>query len=181
MIRWLLNQAARRFGKKYQYDTSYFLDVIDTSRSAGLRLALFPKLAGYRGPKQGQAVVLGALLASTLDGDCGPCTQLVIDMASEAGVPTDLMRASLDGDLAGAGDVGLGVAFAQAAIVGDPGVDALAQDITQKFGRKTLVAASFGAATGRFYPVFKRGLGHGEICQKLRFDDGSDMIVNAHG
>ena len=60
-------------------------------------------------------------------------------------------------------------------------IDALADEITHRFGRKTLVAASYGAASGRFYPVFKRGLGHGATCQRLRFAGAGDVLVNAHG
>ena len=181
MLKRILERGARAFGRKYEYDVSYMLDVIESSTSAGLRLTLFPKLVGYRGPRAGQGVVAGAALASTIEGDCGPCAQLVVDMLMEAGVPAAPLQACVEGRAQDAGDIGLGFRFAMAAITDSGEIDALAQDITNRFGRKTLIAASYGAASGRFYPVFKRGLGHGAVCQRLSFSGAGDVLVNAHG
>jgi len=178
MIRWILQRGARAFGRKYQYDVSYMLDVIEVSRSAGARLVLFPALVGYRGPKDAQEVVVGAALASTMDGDCGPCAQLVIDMSIQSGVPSDRLQACVDGRRKNAGDVGLGYDFAVAAIAGDLNVDRLAKQITDRFGRKALAAAAFAAALGRFYPVLKRGMGHGAACSRLRFGGQEELVLN---
>ena len=51
MIKWLLRRGARTFGKTYDYDVSYMLDVINTSTGAGARLSAFPLISQYRGPK----------------------------------------------------------------------------------------------------------------------------------
>ena len=108
MIKWLLRRGARTFGKTYDYDVSYMLDVINTSTGAGARLSAFPLISQYRGPKEATQIWIGAIFASTLEGDCGPCAQLVVDMALGAGAePTDLKRC-FDGDPQQAGDVGLG-------------------------------------------------------------------------
>lgn len=178
MIRRFLQNAARSFGRKYRYDVSYMLDTIDVSRSAGIRLLMFPWIVGHRGPKAAGEVVLGASLASTLDGDCGSCAQLVVDMGLNAGVPPARMRACVEGK-ADAGDLGLGRDFARAAIDGDPDVDRLADIIRRTYGAEALVAASFAAASGRFYPVFKRGLGHGATCARLRFGEKEELVLNA--
>ena len=181
MIRWILQMGARAFGRKYHYDVSYMLDTIEASASGGLRLTLFPAVTRMSGTKAGAPVIAGAWLASSYDGDCGPCVQLSIDMAREAGIPAAPMRACLNGDTAAGGDVGLGFEFARAAIGANPGVHEIAAQIEARFGRKTLIAASFAAASGRFYPVYKRALGHGAACQKLDFGDGQEMLVTAHG
>ncbi|WP_245226962.1 hypothetical protein [Parasedimentitalea maritima] len=178
MIRWFLQRATRAFGRKYQYDVSYMLDVIDVSRSAGARLALYPAVISYRGLKNADEVIAGALLASTLDGDCGPCTQLVIDMWIDAGVSSEKLRTCADGYSELAGDVGLGYRFAVAAIAGDLETDRMAQEITKKFGRKGLVAVAYASASGRFYPVFKRSLGHGATCSRLRFGKQEELVLN---
>ncbi|MEL7032529.1 MAG: hypothetical protein AAGL97_00810 [Pseudomonadota bacterium] len=169
MIKWLLRRTARAFGKSYDYDVSYMLDVIDESAGAGLRLSGFPLISQYRGPKAAQQVWAGAIFASTLEGDCGPCAQLVIDMALEAGADPAQMKACFDGDPQRAGDIGLGFRFAMAAIHGQVEVDDLHAEIQSKYGRRAVIAASFAAATGRFYPVFKRGLGYGHACLQLEF------------
>ena len=175
MIKWLLRRAARAFGKSYDYDVSYMLDVIDTSAGAGARLSAFPLISQYRGPKDAQMVWVGAIFASTVEGDCGPCAQLVLDMAMEAGADSSELKLCFNGDPHQAGDVGLGFRFALAAIHGDLEVDTLGQEIEAKFGRRAVVAASFAAASGRFYPVFKRGLGYGHACTKLVFERAIEM------
>lgn len=175
MIKWVLRRAARAFGKPYDYDVSYMLDVIDTSTDAGMRLSAFPMISQYRGPKQAQKVWVGAIFASTVEGDCGPCAQLVLDMAAKSGADMAELELCFDGDPHQAGDIGLGFRFALAAIHGDLEVDALAQEIDAKFGRRAVIAASFAAASGRFYPVFKRGLGYGHACTQLVFGTTTEL------
>lgn len=180
MIRWGLRRMVRAFGAQYRYDVSYMQDVLDISTNAGARLVLGPRIIQYPGPKAAAGLVAGAYLASTLDGDCGPCAQLVIDMALAGGCDPDLLRACVEGRAEAAGDVGLGFRFAQAAIAGLPETDALAARIRETAGAEALVAASFGAAMGRFYPVFKRGMGHGAVCERLAFGGTPEALV-AHG
>ncbi|WP_373003266.1 hypothetical protein [Hyphomonas sp.] len=171
MIGWFLNRQARAFGKRYDYDTAYMYDVINTSSKAGMRMAAFPYATGFRGPPAAGEVMAGAMLASTLDGDCGPWAQLVVNMVIQAGGNPAKLQLCAEGRDAEAGDVGMGFRFAKAAISGDPIADDLRAEIEARFGKEAVVAASFAAATGRWYPVFKRGLGHGMACTRLQFGD----------
>lgn len=170
MIKWLLRRGARSFGRTLDYDVSYMLEVIDASSGAGMRLSAFPLISQYRGPKAAQQVWVGAIFASTLEGDCGPCAQLVVDMAVKAGADPALLKQCFDGDAHKAGDVGLGFRFAMASIHGDLEGDDLRQKIEDKYGAQAVIAAAFAAGSGRFYPVFKRGLGHGHACSQLQFE-----------
>ena len=168
MLRLILHAAARAFEKRYTYDGNYMHDVIDVSVQAGLGLAVFPALVQYRGPKAAVPVWAGAMLASSMDGDCGSCAQLVLDMAVEQGASPDHLRACLQGDWDAAGGEGLGYRFGVATILDAPDQPDLAADILAGYGKRGLMAASFAAASGRFYPVLKRGLGHGQTCEQLR-------------
>lgn len=179
MIKWMLRRGARAFGRSYDYDVSYMLDVIDTSAGAGMRLSAFPLISQFRGPKAAQQVWVGAIFASTIEGDCGPCAQLVVDMAVEAGADPAVLKQCFDGDPHQAGDVGLGFRFALAAIRGDLEVDDLQSQIEAKYGRRAVVAAAFAAGSGRFYPVFKRGLGYGHACRQLEFHGLAEPAVAA--
>ena len=167
MIRWLLRRGIKQFSKRYDYDATYMHQVTDASLSAGIRLSAFPFISQYRGPPEALEVWAGALLASTLDGDCGPCAQLVLDMACEAGIDGTRLKACLEGHEETAGDVGLGFKFARSAILGDLMTDDLRQEIEQKFGPRSAVSAAFAATSGRMYPVLKRALGHGATCSML--------------
>ncbi|WP_239113200.1 hypothetical protein [Shimia biformata] len=177
MIRMMLHAGARAFGKRYDYNVNYMHSVIDVSTGAGMALTLLPLVTQYKGPKSARAVWAGALLASTLDGDCGPCAQLVVDIAVGQGVDGQALLAAIEGRLDEAGDVGLGVRFAQAAISRSYEPNPFADTIKTRFGDKALVAASFAAASGRFYPVFKRGLGEGHACQRIEVNGHVGKVV----
>lgn len=170
MIRALLKMGAERFAQRYNYDTAYMSHIVDTSTAAGLRLSTLPLYSQFRGPKQARDVWAGAMLGSTQEGDCGPCVQLVVDMALESNVPAKLIVSCLEGNAGGAGDVGLGYRFAQAAIADTPDLAELRETIEERFGATALIAASFAASSGRIFPVLKRGLGHGQTCQSVQID-----------
>ena len=176
MIATLLKSSFRKFATRYDYDARYMSYVADTSTSAGLRLSLLSLYSQYSGGPKARNAAAGAALASTLDGDCGPCVQLVIDMAIEANVPADDLACCLKGCAEDAGDVGLGFRFSQAAISGGSDLDALRAEIEENFGRKALIAASFAASSGRVYPVLKRGLGFGQTCLDVKVADDRIMV-----
>ncbi|MCA8900663.1 MAG: hypothetical protein KDA53_05375 [Hyphomonas sp.] len=169
MIRAFLHSFARKMSRRYNYDTTYMHEIIEASPGAAIALGRLPGFYKYRGPKAGITVWIGALLASTLEGDCGPCAQLVVDMALEKGADAGVLQACAEGRPEDAGAMGLGFRYARAAISGDLDVDALAREIEGEFGRKALISCAYAAASGRIYPVIKRGLGHGKACQRLDF------------
>ncbi len=174
MIRYILKRSIQRFAARYEYDASYMVHVLDISTSAGLRLAALPLYAQFSGPKEARDVRAGAVLGSTLDGDCGPCVQLAFDMAVEANVPAAQLALCLRGKAQDAGDVGLGFRFARAAIADGQELEELRTEIERRFGRNAAVAAAFAASSGRIYPVLKRGLGFGQTCGTVRF--GTETI-----
>jgi hypothetical protein len=169
MIRNFLHAQTRKMGRRYNYDVGYMHGLIDISPAAAIGLARLPNFYKYRGPTAGQAVWTGALLASTLEGDCGPCAQLVVDMALEGGADAACLQACAEGRPQEAGAIGLGFRFAMMAITGDPRADDLRREIEAEFGKKAAVSCALAAASGRIYPVLKRGLGHGQACMKLDF------------
>ena len=171
MIRSFLNAQIRKFGRRFNYDTSYMHEICAVSPGAVYRLLKLPDFYRYRGQALGQTVWTGALLASTLEGDCGPCAQLVIDMALAAGADRETLRLCAQGRADTAGAMGLGFRFAEAAIRADPVADKLRSEIISEFGETCALSCAFAAASGRIYPVLKRGMGYGQACQRLDFGD----------
>lgn len=169
MIRSILHKGTRTFERRFGYDASYQHEIIDIDPRAGARLAGFQMLSNYRGPASARDIVLGAFIGSTIEGDCGPCAQLTVDMALAAGADPHAVRACLAGQ--DAGDLTVGYRFAQAAIAGGANLDALRDRIRAAHGPRAVVAATFAAAFGRTYPVLKRGMGHGQACQRLKVGD----------
>lgn len=169
MIRRFLNAQARKFGRRYNYDVTYMEEIAEVSPGAAIALARLPGFYRYRGSPAGITVWTGALLASTLEGDCGPCAQLVVNMALAGGADAACLQACAEGRPEAAGAMGLGYRFARAAIAADLAADDLRLEIEREFGRKAALSCTFAAASGRIYPVLKRGLGHGQACQRLDF------------
>ncbi|MDA3859337.1 MAG: hypothetical protein PF480_14165 [Roseovarius sp.] len=165
VLRACLHRGFAKFGRENVYDTSYMQEVVAHWPAAGLRYMALPALSRMVGPEP--EIWAGAILASTLEGDCGSCAQLVCNEAVEMGVSAAMIAACLRRDFNAAGPVGLGFRFAEAAIAGRPEVDALRHEIRDAFGEQAAIAAAFAAASGRVYPVLKRGLGHGAACQKI--------------
>lgn len=175
MLKMLLRNRLRAFERRYDYDAAYMREILEISPKALLALQGLSRISGYRGPAS--EIWAGALLASSLDGDCGPCAQLVVDLALEAGVDANRLRAAIRRDFAAAGDVGLGFRFAEAAIHDAPETGVLRDEIAAEHGEDAMVAAAFAAMSGRAYPVLKRALGHGQACQALRIGDGPALIA----
>jgi len=174
IIRYLANRAANAMERSVNYDATYLREVAATSEGAALRLGLLPQLSQYR---DGAPIDLwaGAAVASTRDGDCGPCLQLVVDMATNQGANAGALEQALKGNWSAAGQTGLGFRFAEAAISGNGELDALRDEIEHEFGKRAVVSLSISSATARCWPVIKRGLGHGKVCQAVKI---GDSVVN---
>ena len=170
MFRFIMRRVSAVMRKRYDYDGSYMEEVAAVSNGGALRLMLLPLFSQYRGTAPID-LAAGAAVASTREGDCGPCLQLAVDMALEEGATADDLRRALDGDPAGAGEVGLGYLFASAAIADREDLPALREKIVARYGEAAVVALSIAAATGRTWPVIKRGLGHGQVCRRVTVGD----------
>lgn len=187
MLKWLLHKLTRRMSEEYSYDNTYLHEIIDISSTAGIRFLGLPLLSQMKAPNA--ALWAGAALGSTLDGDCGPCAQLVLDEAVRQGVSARDLEACLTGNLTAAGDVGLGFAFAEAAINDSETLAELREEIISRSGRHALVSVAYATAASRAYPVLKRAMGHGSVCQRLTLGDhqlevkgklGQSDAINAH-
>ncbi len=165
MLKWMMHKVFDRFAAAADYDTTYLHEVTEVSAGAAVRYFGLPLLSQMKDPAP--EIWAGAALASVLDGDCGPCVQLVVNYALGAEVEPEKIRACLAREFEAAGDVGLGFRFAEAAIEDSEALDSLRQQIAGKHGEKAVVSASYAAATCRAYPVMKRGLGYGKVCRAV--------------
>ena len=161
---------ARRIGKmerQWGYDASYMRQVLSASTGAFLK---FGVLTGLVDRKAAPADAIAAAgLVGTLVEDCGPCTQIGVDMAAAGGVAPAILRAILAGDEAAMGvDAALAWRFARASLARDMATcDPLRDEIVRRWGDKGLVALSMAITTARMYPTLKYALGHGKACSKV--------------
>lgn len=161
---------ARRIGKlerQWGYDASYLRHVLRASTGSFLR---FGVLTGLVDRKAAPGAALAAAgIAGTLAEDCGPCTQISVDMAAAGGVKPQVLRAILAGDEAAMGeDAALAWRFARASLARDmASCDPLRDEVVRRWGDRGLVALGLAITTARMYPTLKYALGYGKACSKV--------------
>ncbi|MEQ9519274.1 MAG: hypothetical protein RLN89_07520 [Parvibaculum sp.] len=177
MLKWLMHFGTRQMEKATSYDATYMHEVIDQSTSAGFKLSLLPLLSQH---KEDAPLPLwyGAALASVLEGDCGPCAQLMVDQGLKQGVSPAILRALVARDMDMAGnEASLGFRYAEAVMADHIEAATMRDEILSRYGERTLIALAFATAFCRTYPVLKRGLGHGAACQKIRIGEKMEAVV----
>jgi hypothetical protein len=179
MLKRFLHGRIDAMAGSYGYDAGYMHEILAASTLAFLKFGLFQIMSDHRDrlPKDAW---YAAKLAAALSEDCGPCSQLVVDMALRDGVASSSIAALLRDDMSGAGaDAALG--FRSGHAVARNGVDcvALAEEAEKRFGKRGLVSLDFAVACSRVYPTLKRGLGHGAACTKITVSNETIAMKNA--
>jgi hypothetical protein len=167
MIRWFLRRQVAAFERTWSYDASYIREIIDADPRAAIAFGRAARIGRYRrdvplAPHYAAGIV--ALMAE----DCGPCTQLAIDMAEQDGVDPATLRAIVTRDLAAApDDVALAVRFTEATLRRAPEADDLRDEVVRRWGPRGLISLAFAMQAARLYPTLKYALGHGKSCTRL--------------
>ena len=167
MLKRFIATRIATFERRYGYDMSYARMILNTRLRAFLRFAELTKISAYH---DGIALDAwyAAKLAATLHEDCGPCTQLVIRMAQEAGVAPDVLRAILAREFAALGpDVALALRYAEAVLCHAPALESLRAEVQRRWGERGLVSLAFGIASSRMFPTLKVALGFAHSCSVL--------------
>lgn len=167
MIRTLLNRMIDRFERTWRYDASYMRHMLAASPASFVK---FSVLTGIVDRKAAPAAALAAAgVVGTLAEDCGPCTQISVDMAAAQGVPAEVLRAVLAGDAQAMGeDAALAWRFARASLARDmEAVEPLREEIVRRWGDRGLVAIALALMTARMYPTVKYALGYGKTCSRV--------------
>jgi hypothetical protein len=167
MFRWFLRRQIAGFERTWNYDASSLHELIDTDPQAMLAFGKLQAIGSYRKDVP-PAAWSAAGIVSVMSEDCGPCTQLAIDMAERGGVDPAVLRAIVARDVAAMPDeVALAVAFTEAALRHTPEADELREEVVRRFGKRGLIALAFAMLAARMYPTVKYALGHGHTCMRL--------------
>jgi hypothetical protein len=167
MIKWFLSRWIDKFERTWSYDAGYLRDVLDADPRALMAFGKMTGIGAYRKDVP-PAVYCAAGIVAVMSEDCGPCTQLAIDMAQRAGVDPAILRAVVARDLKGMpDDVALAVRFAEASLRHAPEADDLRTEVVRRFGKRGLVSLAFAITAARLYPTLKYALGHGRACTRV--------------
>lgn len=167
MVKWLLHRRLAAFEREHEYDASYMHEVLETDLRAFLKFGRAVGLGAYRRDVPAD-VYVAAALTSSIQADCGPCTQIGVGFALRAGIPPATIAAIVQGDLAAMSpDVALSARFARAVLARDLAADEHREEIVRRFGPRAVLALSFGIMTSQLYPTLKYALGHGKACSRV--------------
>jgi len=180
MRSWIARRILRATRKRYGYDTSYLEMMLAQSPKAFFKFAPVMKAAGHR-----EVVSVDAFFAAKLIGalaeDCGPCTQLCVDMALEAGMAKDQIEAVLRRDSrAMTSDTALGFRFADAVVRRSTDDEQYRDDVRARWGDKGVIDLTLALQMGRIFPMIKAGLGYAKECRRVSVDGTNvDVIKQA--
>jgi len=178
MFKRLIAARLSAFERRYHYDMSYLRHVLKTRLRAFLTFASVTSLSTYR-DKVPLDAWYAAKLAATLHEDCGPCTQLVMRMAEEAGVSHGTLRAILQHNFATLNsDAALGLSYAEAVLTNAAELDDLRDEVRKQWGERGLVSLAFGITSSRLFPTLKRALGYAQHCSVL--DVAGERVAFTH-
>lgn len=167
MMRWALRKAISKFEREWNYDASYMRDIIDASPRAAWLFSRVTALGQFRRDVPLEAWCAAGITAVRQE-DCGPCTQLGVEMAERAGVSPAVLSAVLaDDEEAMPADVALAWRFTRATLARDAAADGYREVIVKRWGRRALISLSFAITAGRVYPTVKYALGHGKACTRI--------------
>ena len=167
MRNWIARRSLRAFAKRYGYDVSYFEMLLNESPAAFFKFAPLMKAAAHR-----ESVPIEASFAAKIVGalaeDCGPCTQLVVDMALEAGMPRDQIEAVLRRDPRAMNEATtLGFRFADAVARRSTDDEEFREAVKAQWGQKGVIDLTMALQLGRVFPMVKAGLGYAKECRRV--------------
>jgi hypothetical protein len=167
MRSWFARRLLRRYGKRYAYDTGYFEMLLRESPAAFFKFAPLMKASRHREVVPAGASFAAALIGATAE-DCGPCTQLVVNMALEAGMPKDQIEAVLRRDVRAMNDdIVLAFRFADGIVRRSADQDEYRDAICTQWGQKGVIDLTFALQMGRVFPMVKAALGYGGECRRI--------------
>jgi hypothetical protein len=176
MLNRLIARRLDAFERAFRYDASYMREILSASRRAFWRVARLQGMARHREDVPAGPWYAAKLVATMLE-DCGPCTQLVADLAQREGVPAPIVRAVVAGREEEMGtEVALCYRFARAVLGRQPEADDLRDEVVRRWGRRGLVSLALGITASRMYPTLKYALGHGRACSAVRIDGDSQPV-----
>ncbi|MEJ6003125.1 hypothetical protein [Paucibacter soli] len=164
IVRWRL----ARFERRWRYDMGYARELFELSPQAFLQFSKFFGLAAFAQDLP-PALLYAAKFAATRHEDCGPCSQLMLDMALAAGVPrADLQALVAEDEGAMPAELRLGWRFAQAALAHQPELAELHAElhaeVLRLHGPRALASLALAVVVARSFPAIKQALGQGRSC-----------------
>ena len=168
MIRIIARRWLRTFSQRYDYDTGYMADILEHKPAALLKYSALNLVASHRSGIP-EAPWWTARIRAALWEDCGPCVQLVCNMALESGMEPAVVAGITRADMAALDEgCALALRFTEAVLARDPDADPLREQVRLRWGEDGLISLAMTISTTRVYPNVKYVLGHGRACSRVQ-------------
>lgn len=153
----------RAFGEHYDYDASYLERLMDAAPGAFARFAAAMAMARPHEvlPADAASVAKAAVL---LHDDCGPCLQLGLRMAVEAGVGRDVLNAALHSPAKLPQPLRDVYDHARQVVGGENGDPERIERLRAALGTQGFAELAVAIVGARIYPTLKHALGEGAAC-----------------
>ncbi|MEM7203999.1 MAG: hypothetical protein AAF628_27305 [Planctomycetota bacterium] len=170
----MTDHTARRaelqaFGRHYQYDVGYLEHLHEAAPAAFDTFAAAQGMGTHREALPVDAHFVARITAMQAD-DCGPCGQLNVRMALEAGVDRELLRTLLEAPdhlPPALADV---AAHTRATVTAGRPDPERARRLAATYGEQGLAELAVCIAGSRIYPTLKRALLRADTCARLSVD-----------
>ncbi|MFH1497201.1 MAG: hypothetical protein ABII82_05175 [Verrucomicrobiota bacterium] len=156
-------QTLRDFGRHFDYDVSYLLELADASPEAFRAFEAAMPMARVQSAASTEALHI-AKIAGMRAQDCGPCTELALKIAREAGVAETVIQGALHGGQGLDAEQRDLHDYARAVALNEEMDPALLPRLKARLGRAALAEIAVNLVGMRLYPTLKRALGHAKSC-----------------
>lgn len=160
-------QALEAFGRHFDYDVSYLLELADASPVAFHAFEAAMALSRVHHVAPLEAIHL-AKIAGMRAQDCGPCTELSLKMAREAGVAEPAIQGALRGGNGLTAEQRDIYDYARAVALNEEMDPTLLPRLKARLGDAALAEIAVNLVGVRIYPALKRALGHAKSCSVMR-------------
>ena len=167
MIKRMIEQQIASFETEWNYPMDYAREVL------GLGALVFKKFfdaaqIGEYCEGISKPASFAAKILAVMAGDCGPCVQLVVDMAVREGVPPEALAQLVSGELdALPDDLRLTAQFTRALLDRSDALPELRDRMREHYGTAGLVSVAFAVINASMYPTLKYALGYGQSCAPI--------------
>lgn len=172
MIRWIANRLINMAERQTGQSADFMRDILRSSRGGFWKFALFLPLSRHR---RHAPLVLWHLahIGADMAEDCGPCTQIAVDMAGRAGVPAPTLELAVSGRLDDLAPLeALALRFGRAVSTGDLETEEMRQRLEDALGPAAMADLAIAIASARVFPTLKRALGHATACHLVQVKVG---------
>jgi hypothetical protein len=149
------------FERQYNYDSGYIKEILDASEKGYQAYEGFLPMAHFINKCPADAYFVAKLVTMKTE-DCGPCLQLNVTMAKEAGVDPEVIKAALGNGDDLKGELKMVFDYTQGVLYNND--QGAREQVLEHYGKEILVELSIGIASARIFPTLKKAIKGNTFC-----------------